>query len=120
MAIVLRGGEITSEHGRPGGRRAMKDVKKHDRAHHVAGSGLCMPEATRNAVVSRLAMAKGHLESVLYCLQNHDVHCADVLRQIRAIEGALQTADQLTLESHFRLMWGPPPGAATRKRSPKS
>ena len=120
MAIVLRVGEMMREQGRPGGKRSQALGAVHADAHHAAGGGPYMPVATRNVVTSRLAIAKEHLESVLRCLQKHDVHCADVLRQIRAVEGALQKADQLTLESHFRLMWGPPPGAATRRRSSKS
>jgi len=79
----------------------MNDVEKHEHAHHAAGR-LCMPEAARNVITRRLAIAKGHLESILQALQKHDVYCVDVLRQIRAVEGALQKAGQITLESHLR------------------
>lgn len=80
----------------------MNDVTKHGHAHHAAGGRLCMPEETRSVVTRRLAIAKGHLESILQALQKHDVYCVDVLRQIRAVEGALQKAGQITLESHLR------------------
>jgi CsoR family transcriptional regulator, copper-sensing transcriptional repressor len=79
----------------------MNDVKKRARVPH-AGSRMCMPEAVRHVARRRLAIAKGHLESILQALQQHDVYCVDVLRQIRAVEGALQKAGQITLESHLR------------------
>lgn len=63
---------------------------------------LCMPEETREVLQRRLAVAKGHLESIVKALQKHDVYCIDVLKQIKAVEGALQKAGQITLESHLR------------------
>lgn len=80
----------------------MNDVEKHSHAAHGAGGRLCMPEDTRKVVTRRLAIAKGHLESILQALQKHDTYCVDVLRQIKAVEGALQKAGQITLESHLR------------------
>ena len=80
----------------------MNDVEKHEHAHHTGGGRLCMPEAARNVVTRRLAIAKGHLESILQALQKHDAYCVDVLRQIKAVEGALEKAGQITLESHLR------------------
>lgn len=78
----------------------MNDVRKHDHAAH--GGRLCMPEDTRKVVTRRLAIAKGHLESILEALQKHDVYCVDVMRQVSAVQGALQKAGQITLESHLR------------------
>lgn len=63
---------------------------------------LCMPEAARNVVRRRLAIARGHLESILHALEKHDIYCVDVLRQIKAVQGALEKAGQITLESHLR------------------
>ncbi len=63
---------------------------------------LCMPQGTREVVARRLAIAKGHLESILQALQKHDTYCVDVLRQIKAVQGALDKAGQLTLEGHLR------------------
>lgn len=79
----------------------MNQAEKHEHAQHAEGR-LCMPEAARAVVSRRLAIAKGHLESILQALQKHDAYCVDVLRQIRAVEGALQKAGQITLESHLR------------------
>lgn len=68
----------------------------------AAGERLCMPEAARKVVSRRLAIAKGHLESILHALAKHDTYCVDVLRQIKAVQGALEKAGQITLESHLR------------------
>lgn len=73
-----------------------------DHAHSGAGH-LCMPDAARKVVVRRLAIAKGHLESILRALEKHDTYCVDVLRQIKAVQGALEKAGQITLESHLRV-----------------
>jgi DNA-binding FrmR family transcriptional regulator len=69
---------------------------------HAAGSPLCMPEATRKVVARRLAIAKGHLESILHALEKPHTYCIDVLRQIKAVQGALEKAGQITLEGHLR------------------
>ncbi|MBI3067904.1 MAG: metal-sensitive transcriptional regulator [Betaproteobacteria bacterium] len=68
-----------------------------------AGVHLCMPETARKVVAHRLAIARGHLESILHSLQKHDAYCVDVLRQIKAVQGALEKAGQITLESHLRV-----------------
>jgi len=77
-----------------------KEVQAH--SSHAAGGHLCMPEAARNVVSRRLAIAKGHLESILHSLEKHDTYCVDVLRQLKAVQGALEKAGQITLESHLR------------------
>lgn len=64
---------------------------------------LCMPESARKIVTRRLAIARGHLESILHALDKHDTYCVDVLRQIKAVQGALEKAGQITLESHLRV-----------------
>jgi DNA-binding FrmR family transcriptional regulator len=78
----------------------MNDAGKHKQ--HMHDGRLCMPQEAREVVTRRLAIAKGHLESILQALQKHDAYCVDVLRQIKAVEGALQKAGQITLESHLR------------------
>ena len=75
---------------------------KHDHSAHAAGDRLCMPEDTRKVVTRRLSIAKGHLESILHSLQRHDAYCVDVLRQIKAVQGALEKAGEITLEGHLR------------------
>ena len=70
---------------------------------HPASHRLCMPDAARKVVAHRLAIAKGHLESILRALEKHDTYCVDVLRQIQAVQGALEKAGRITLESHLRV-----------------
>ncbi len=80
----------------------MNDPGKHVHGHDEPSGQLCMPEEARDVVTRRLAIAKGHLDSILKSLQKRDVDCVDLLRQIRAVQGALEKAGQITLESHLR------------------
>ena len=80
----------------------MNGEEMHAHHSHAADGRLCMPEATRRVVSRRLAIARGHLESILHALEKHDTYCVDVLRQIKAVQGALEKAGQITLESHLR------------------
>jgi CsoR family transcriptional regulator, copper-sensing transcriptional repressor len=80
----------------------MNGKEAHEHHMHAAGGRLCMPEAARKIVARRLAIARGHLESILHALDKHDTYCVDVLRQIKAVQGALEKAGQITLEGHLR------------------
>jgi CsoR family transcriptional regulator, copper-sensing transcriptional repressor len=80
----------------------MNDKEHRVHGAHAAGDRLCMPDGTRKVVTRRLAIAKGHLESILQSLQRHDTYCVDVLRQIKAVQGALEKAGAITLEGHLR------------------
>ncbi|MBI3041706.1 MAG: metal-sensitive transcriptional regulator [Betaproteobacteria bacterium] len=80
----------------------MSDENTRAHALHRHEGRLCMPESARKVVGHRLAIAKGHLESILRALQRHDTYCVDVLRQIQAVQGALEKAGRITLESHLR------------------
>jgi CsoR family transcriptional regulator, copper-sensing transcriptional repressor len=62
---------------------------------------LCMPLESRKRAIRRLAIAKGHLESIQRMLENPDVYCVDVLRQIKAVQGALQGAGEVVLRGHL-------------------
>ncbi len=65
-------------------------------AHH-----LCMPEEPRRRASRRLAIAKGHLESIQRMMDNPDVYCMDVLRQIKAVQGALDGISEVVLRGHL-------------------
>lgn len=62
---------------------------------------LCMPEESRKRAVRRLAIAKGHLESIVRMLDDPHVYCMDVLRQIKAVQGALSGAGEVVLRGHL-------------------
>lgn len=59
------------------------------------------PETRRDASL-RLRSAKGHLEGVLRMLENPDVYCVDVLKQVKAVQGALSKVGEKVLRSHIR------------------
>jgi DNA-binding FrmR family transcriptional regulator len=60
-----------------------------------------MPSETREAAAKRLLTAKGHLEGVLRMLGKEDAYCVDVMRQIKAVMGGLEKANEVVLEGHL-------------------
>jgi DNA-binding FrmR family transcriptional regulator len=60
-----------------------------------------MPEDTRKRAIRRLAIAKGHLESIQRMLDDPHVYCVDVLRQIKAVTAALEGAGDVVLRGHL-------------------
>ena len=67
---------------------------------HVEGK-LCMPDEARKRASRRLSIARGHLESIVRMLDAPDVYCVDVLRQIKAVQGALSGASEVVLRGHL-------------------
>ena len=63
---------------------------------------LHLDPATRKDAALRLKSAKGHLEGVLRMLEREDVYCVDVLKQIKAVQGALAKVTTGVLRSHVR------------------
>lgn len=57
---------------------------------------------TRQDATRRLKSAKGHLEGVLRMLEDPDVYCVDVLKQVKAVQGALSKVNDQVLRSHIR------------------
>jgi CsoR family transcriptional regulator, copper-sensing transcriptional repressor len=60
-----------------------------------------MPDTARKLASRRLKIAKGHLESIQKMLENPDVYCVDVLRQLKAVSGALEGAAGVVLRGHL-------------------
>jgi len=50
----------------------------------------------------RLLSVKGHVEGILRMLEDEGVYCVDVLKQVRAVEGALNKVGGVVLRSHLR------------------
>lgn len=79
-------------------------------AHQPATAGvtahavdcLHLDPATRRDATLRLKSAKGHLEGVLRMLEDPDVYCVDVLKQVKAVQGALSKVGERVLRSHIR------------------
>jgi CsoR family transcriptional regulator, copper-sensing transcriptional repressor len=62
---------------------------------------LCMPEDARKRAHRRIAIARGHLESIGRMLEDPHVYCVDVLMQLKAVQGALEGAGQVMLRGHL-------------------
>jgi CsoR family transcriptional regulator, copper-sensing transcriptional repressor len=59
------------------------------------------PKDTKDAILHRLKIAKGHLQKVIDMVQN-DQYCIDVIHQSQAIQSALHEVDSLLLENHLK------------------
>ncbi len=57
---------------------------------------------TREEARRRLLSIRGHVEGILRMLESEDVYCVDVLRQIKAVERALDRVGDLVLRSHLK------------------
>ena len=63
---------------------------------------LRLDPATRENAALRLKSAKGHLEGVLRMLEDESVYCVDVLKQVKAVQGALSKINEAVLRAHIR------------------
>jgi CsoR family transcriptional regulator, copper-sensing transcriptional repressor len=70
-------------------------------AHHCE-NGLRLDPDTRKDVSNRLLSIRGHVEGVLRMLESESIYCVDVLKQIKAVEGALDKVGGLVLKSHLK------------------
>lgn len=58
-----------------------------------------LPDLKRDALM-RLRSAAGHLESVERMVER-DVYCIDLMKQVRAVQGALEGVQQVLLRNHL-------------------
>lgn len=68
----------------------------------VAIECLHLDGSTRQDASKRLRNAAGHLEGVLRMLDDPSVYCVDVLKQLKAVQGALSKVSEAVLRSHIR------------------
>lgn len=59
------------------------------------------PKDTRERILHRLKIAKGHLQKVIQMVEE-DKYCIDVIHQSQAIQRGLQEADSVVLEHHLK------------------
>ncbi len=59
------------------------------------------PEVRKDAS-RRLKSAKGHLEGILRMLEDEGIYCVDVLKQVKAVQGALSKVNEAVLRSHIK------------------
>ncbi len=71
------------------------------KGHHCE-NGLHLDPDTRKDVSNRLLSIRGHVEGVLRMLESESIYCVDVLKQIKAVEGALDKVGGLVLKSHLK------------------
>ncbi len=68
----------------------------------AASACLHLDSDTRKDAALRLRSAKGHLEGILRMLEDESVYCIDVLKQVKAVQGALTKVSEKVLRSHVR------------------
>lgn len=59
-----------------------------------------MDDTSRKDAMQRLASAAGHLKGIERMVQE-DAYCIDVIRQIQAVQAALNKVSALVLDSHL-------------------
>lgn len=59
-----------------------------------------MDERPRRAVVNRLKTARGHLDAVVRMVDD-DGYCPDLMKQLSAVQGALEQASRAILRNHL-------------------
>jgi DNA-binding FrmR family transcriptional regulator len=64
--------------------------------------GLRLDAGVRQEARRRLLSVRGHVEAVLRMLDEESVYCVEVLKQMRAVGGALGKVGDLVLRSHLR------------------
>ena len=64
----------------------------HEEAGGCCGGGLRLDPAVREEVRRRLLSVRGHVEGILRMLEDDKVYCVDVLKQMKAVDGALDKA----------------------------
>ena len=65
-------------------------------------NALHIASTTRTDARRRLLSIKGHVEGILRMLDDETVYCLDILKQVRAVDGALEKVGDLVLRSHIR------------------
>jgi DNA-binding FrmR family transcriptional regulator len=56
----------------------------------------------RGVALKRMKSVKGHLDGIVRMLENESTYCVDVLKQIKAVEGALDRIGDMVLQSHLK------------------
>lgn len=67
-----------------------------------ATHGMHLDAEVRQTALRRLKSVRGHLEGVVRMLEDESVYCVDVLKQIKAVEGALDRIGDMVLQSHLK------------------
>jgi len=63
---------------------------------------LHLDDATRREASLRLKTVRGHIEGVLRMLEDDGVYCVDVLKQVKAVTGALGKVSESVRRAHIQ------------------
>lgn len=63
---------------------------------------LCIAPDIRQQADLRLRSVRGHVDGILRMLERDDSYCVDVLKQIKAVQGALNKTGELILQGHLK------------------
>lgn len=66
--------------------------------HH----GLHLDPGARKDARRRLLSVRGHVEGILRMLDDDSIYCVDILKQVKAVNGALDKVADLVLKSHIK------------------
>ena len=69
---------------------------------HAHPHGLRLDPEAREDARRRLLSIKGHVEGILRMLEDDTVYCVDALKQIKAVNGALDKVGGIVLRSHLQ------------------
>jgi len=69
---------------------------------HAELGCLHLDDDVRQDARRRLLSVRGHVEGILRMLEDDSVYCVDVLKQIKAVDGALDKVGDLVLKAHLR------------------
>ena len=67
----------------------------------AGGHGLHLASETREDARRRLLSIKGHVEGLLRMLEDDSAYCVDILKQVKAVNGALDKVGEAVLRSHL-------------------
>ncbi|MDA3914142.1 metal-sensitive transcriptional regulator [Oleiagrimonas sp.] len=67
-----------------------------------AATQLNIAPSTREDATTRLRSIKGHVEGLLRMMERDDVYCVDALKQIKAVNGALNKTGDMILRCHLK------------------
>lgn len=60
-----------------------------------------MDNATKQTITRRLASASGHIKGIERMV-SEDAYCIDVIKQIQAVQAALNKVSSMMLDNHLR------------------
>lgn len=60
-----------------------------------------MDDITKKAITRRLASASGHIKGIERMVKD-DTYCIDVIKQIQAVQAALNKVSSMMLDNHLR------------------